>query len=186
MDGGWFEDNTRSHPALSPPLVQFVSRAYLLQLPQFPATVIQPASTPSLSSSGMDLVAVEEPRFCVQVLIVLCQLHATLMPCNSGDGACRGRWQLGTSQAFKRDVVIGSPRRLASIGAKCAQFAVAGWKEAAHTVAWEREGERKSSVKEKQEEEEEEEEEEDSSDDTASASINDIRAASGCHGNRAR
>lgn len=41
------------------------------------------------------------PEGCVQVLVVLCQLYAMLMPYNSGDGACCGRWQLGTSQAFK-------------------------------------------------------------------------------------
>lgn len=36
----------------------------------------------------------------VRALVVLCQLHATQkMPCNCGDGACRGRWQLGTWRA---------------------------------------------------------------------------------------
>lgn len=39
------------------------------------------------------------PEGFVQVLVVLCQLYAMLMPYNCGDGACSGRCQLGTSQA---------------------------------------------------------------------------------------
>lgn len=39
------------------------------------------------------------PEGFVQVLVVLCQLYAMLMPWNCGDGACSGSCQLGTSQA---------------------------------------------------------------------------------------